>query len=281
LTLSETPALPFEHVFLTQYPVNFREAAQAWRRLRWPVREGPATELDVDATIQRRSRAGVVSPPVLRPRRRNRARLLLLSDRHGSMAPFHGYADEMCRAISEAGRLRSVATFYFHDVPVEGADPVLLEGLAGGPFSSLDSILHEIPPLTSGELYADKDLLTPASVQVVLNDHAQDAAVVIISDAGAARGKYDLLRLLDTAAFLKALKSFSARIVWLNPLPTAAWPPSSAVQIARHVPMFSMDREGMHRAVNVLRGQPYTTEKPISVGSASSRNVAVAARAAP
>jgi uncharacterized protein with von Willebrand factor type A (vWA) domain len=268
-------------VFLPQYPVNFREAAQAWRRLRWPVREGPATELDVDATIQRRSRAGVVSPPVLRPRRRNRARLLLLVDRHGSMAPFQGYTDEVCQAISQAGRLRRVAMFYFHDVPVESADPALLEGLTGGLFSSLDSILHQIPPLSSGELFTDTDLLAPVSAQDVLTEHAQDAAVVIVSDAGAARGKYDLLRLLDTAAFLKALKGFTTRIVWLNPLPAAAWPPSSAVQIGRHVPMFPMDREGMHRAVNVLRGQPYTVEKPISTDSGSSHHIAVsAARAA-
>src|SRR5262249_45320889 len=154
-------------------PVNFREAAQAWRRLRWPVREGPATELDLDATIQRRSRAGVVSPPILRPRRRNRARLLLLVDRQGSMAPFHTFADELCHAISQAGRLRRVTTFYFHDVPLEGADPVLLEGLPGGPFSSLDSILHEIPPLTLGEVYSDKDLLASVSAKDVLTEHAQ------------------------------------------------------------------------------------------------------------
>ena len=78
LRLSELPVLPYRHVFLPQYPVSFRAVAQAWRRLRWPVREGPATELDVDATVQRRCSLGVVSPPVLRPRRRNRAKLLLL-----------------------------------------------------------------------------------------------------------------------------------------------------------------------------------------------------------
>jgi uncharacterized protein with von Willebrand factor type A (vWA) domain len=267
LTASEMPALPYEHVFLPQYPVNFRTAAQAWRRLRWPVREGPATELDVDATIARRSRVGTVSPAVLRPRRRNRARLLLLVDRHGSMTPFHGYVDEVCQAISQAGRLRRVATFYFHNVPLEGADAAILEGLTGGAFSSLDSILTEIPPLTAGKLYADKDLLEPIRAHDVLREHAEGAAVVIISDAGAARQKYELLRLLDTAAFLIGLKGFTNRIVWLNPLPATAWARSSAAQIARHVPMFAMDQDGMHRAVNVLRGQPYTIEKPIAAGS--------------
>jgi uncharacterized protein with von Willebrand factor type A (vWA) domain len=267
LALGEVPALPFAHVFLPQYPVNFRSVAQAWRRLRWPVREGPATELDVEATIRQRSRAGVVSPPVLRPRRRNRARLLLLVDRQGSMAPFHAYVDQVCQAISQAGRLRQVAVFYFHDVPLEGADPAIFKRLSGGPFSSLDSILTEIPQLTAGELYTDKELMTPVPARSVFSEHAQDAAVVIISDAGAARGKYDLLRLLDTVAFLNGLKDFAYRAVWLNPLPAATWAPSSAAQIARHLPMFAMDHDGMHRAVNVLRGQPYAVEKPLSASS--------------
>jgi len=91
--------------------------------------EGPATELgrgrDHTATV----RPGVVSPPVLRPRRRNRAKLLLLVDRQGSMAPFHSYVDEVCRAIRGAGRLRQVDLFYFHDTPLEGADSSVLEPL--------------------------------------------------------------------------------------------------------------------------------------------------------
>jgi len=31
--------------------------------------------------------------------------------------------------------------------------------------------------------------------------------------------------------------------------------------------MFSMDRDGMHRAVNVLRGQPFPVEKPLTAGA--------------
>jgi uncharacterized protein with von Willebrand factor type A (vWA) domain len=280
LTLSEMPSLPYRHVFLPQYPVNLRTAVQTWRRLRWAVREGPATELDVEATVQRRSRVGTVTPPILRPRRLNRARLLLLVDRLGSMAPFHGYVDEVCEAIRQSGRLREVATFYFHDTPLEGADPAILRNLTGGPFSSLDSILGDIPPLTAGELCSDRALSDPKPAPEVLAEHAQDAAVVIVSDAGAARGKYDLLRLLDTVAFLKGLKGLTGRIVWLNPLAPEAWVPSSAAEIARHVPMFAMDQEGMHRSVNVLRGQPYTVEKPISASAEPSRVAVAEAKAA-
>lgn len=267
LTLSEQPGLPYRHVFLPQYPVSFRTVAQAWRRLRWPVREGPATELDVEATIQRRCGLGVVSPPVLRPRRRNRAKLLLLVDRQGSMAPFHSYADEVCRAICQAGRLRQVAVFYFHDTPLEGADTSVLEPLQGQLFPSLDPVLAEVPALTRGTLMSDPDLMSPTSARDVVSDHGRGAAVVILSDGGAARGRYDLLRLLDTIAFLKGAKEWSHRLVWLNPLPSTAWTGSTAAEIARHVPMFPMDRDGMYRAVNVLRGQPFSVAKPLTAGA--------------
>jgi uncharacterized protein with von Willebrand factor type A (vWA) domain len=270
LTFSEMPMLPYRHVFLPQYPVSFRAVAQAWRRLRWSVREGPATELDVDATVQRRCRLGVVSPPVLRPRRRNRAKLLLLVDRQGSMSPFHSYVDQVCQAICQAGWLRQVGIFYFHDTPMEGADPSILVPLEGQLFPSLDPILAEIPALTHGTLMNDTELMSPLSAHDVISDYGRDAAVVILSDAGAARGRYDLLRLLDTVAFLKGAKEWNSRLVWLNPLPSTAWVGSTAAELARHIPMFSMDRDGMYKAVNVLRGQPFPVEKPLTAGAWSS-----------
>jgi uncharacterized protein len=262
LTMGELPSLPYEHVFLSQFPVGYRNIAQTWRRLRWPVREGPVTELDVEGTVQRRSKQGVASPPVLRPRRRNRAELLLLVDRRGSMAPFHAYVEVVCETIGQAGRLRRVGLFYFHDTPLEGTDSSLLQGLEDQLFPSLDPVLAEVPALVRGDLFDDRELLQCRSASEVLAAHA-GAAVVVISDAGAARSRYDLLRLLDSVAFLKGLKGITNRIVWLNPLPAAAWSGSTAAQLARHVPMFSMDRDGMHRAVNVLRGQPFTVERPL------------------
>ena len=99
-------------------------------------------------------------------------------------------------------------------------------------------------------------------VAEVLETIAAGADVVLLSDGGAARGRYDLLRLLDTIAFMKALRTFTQRYVWLNPLPEHYWENTTAAQIARHVPMFPLTRDGLHRAVNVLHGKPYSVERP-------------------
>ena len=66
--------LPEAHfVLVPQFPLSYRQVAQAWRRMRQPVRQGAPVELDIDATIQRRCRQGVCSEIALMPRRVNTA----------------------------------------------------------------------------------------------------------------------------------------------------------------------------------------------------------------
>jgi uncharacterized protein len=228
---------------------------------------GAATELDVEATITRRSQLGVSTNLVLQPRKTNIAKLLLLVDRQGSMAPFHEFCAEVCRAIQEAGCLGETKIYYFHNVPAEGSDDQVLAALASSEslFPTLDAILPQIKPLMTGYIYTDHNLLFPKLLQEVLESQAMGSAVVVLSDGGAARGDYRVTRLLDTIAFMKALGTYNLDYVWLNPLAADYWKNSTAAQISRHIPMFSLDREGMEKAVNVLRGHQYvdTVEKSI------------------
>lgn len=250
-------------IFVPQFPLTYREVAQAWRRLRRPLRSGPPIELDIAATVARRCRTGIASAAVLVPRRRNVSRLLLLVDRHGSMTPFHWFVDHVCAAIIGAGNLGEVATFYFHDTPTRGADRRVLDGQSEQLFPRLDGALSQIAPHADGFLFQDPALLLPQPTANVLRAYATGAAVVIISDGGAARRHYDIHRLLDTVAFLKALRLSTASYVWLNPLPRRYWRNTTATQIARYIPMFPLDRDGMHGAINVLRGHPASIERPL------------------
>ena len=248
---------------LPQYPVTDRAAAQAWRRLRRPVRTGPAVELDVAATVERRSACGLATPPVLVPRRRNLARLLLLVDRQGSMAPYHGFVDRVVSTIQHKSSLSEVKVWYFHDVPSAGADPTPLGRLAGGLSLSLDPILADIGPNDHGFVSADPELLEPTPLRSALEVLGPEVGTAVISDAGAARGTYDVLRLLETIAFARAVLARRSRLVWLNPAPESRWARSTAGQIARHLPMSRLDLPGTHRAVDLLRGHPRRLERPL------------------
>ena len=184
------------------------------------------------------------------------------------MTPFHSFCDEVHTAMQEAGRFEELPIYYFQNSPAEGADDSVLgsEELGNTLFPPLDPILPKISPLIEGDLYLDPNLYNLISLETVLKKHASDASVVVISDAGAVRKQYRVLRLLDTIAFFKALRAYTTKYVWLNPLPKYHWsgnPKSTATALARHVPMFPLNRQGLHQAVNVLRGHQYTVERPL------------------
>ena len=253
--------LPASHLtFVPRFPLTYREAAQAWRRVRTPARFGPRTEIDLDATLARASRTGVPAGPVLVPPRRNTSRLLLLIDSMGSMTPFRSFTREIAQAILSAGAAGRAGQFYFHDTPAEGS--LTLSGFTlDGLYPRLDALLTEIAPLATGYLYEDEELTRPRRIADVYETCAAGANVVILSDGGAARHSYDFQRLLDTVASLKYLRAFSRRIVWLNPLPEAAWARTTAEQIARHVPMFPLDAESLGRAVAALKAEHFELER--------------------
>jgi len=63
--------------------------------------------------------------------------------------------------------------------------------------------------------------------------------------------------------FVKGLRSEVRSVTWLNPVPQPLWKGSNAELLARHIPMFPLDRMGLEQAVNVLRGQPARLERPL------------------
>ncbi|SEH06314.1 VWA domain-containing protein [Candidatus Venteria ishoeyi] len=261
----------FEHqahlILSPRYIVSYRQVAQAWRRLRRFVRQGPKTELDIDASIALRCHRGAITPLVLKARARNAVRLLLLIDRQGSMTPFHHFTDNAIQqAIYQSGRFQQAASFYFHDIPTgrrSQENTALLQKLSNHLFPDTDAVVSKIQPLKNAYVYTDTRQLHPQALDEALAQHGTGGTVVIVSDAGAARGNYDTARLVDSIACLKRLYQHTPHIIWLNPLPPQRWENNSAARIARHVPMFPVSREGLHQAVNVLRGQVYDVAYPL------------------
>ncbi|TCB90461.1 hypothetical protein E0H26_26925 [Micromonospora zingiberis] len=258
---SGRPAPPF--IMRPQYPLSEREIAQAWRRLRRPRRHGPRVELNVEATMTRYAATGLVTPPVLVPRRVNAARLLLLVDRHGSMTPFHGFIDHFTRSMVRASRLDSITIRYFRNSPGTSPDRSALTQLADPANVEMDAIVDRIPPLAAGWVYDDPGLTQHRPMRKVLDDLTPGSGVVVISDAGAQRGSLVTTRIFDAIALGLAIITRQARIAWLNPLSVDRWADATAEQIARHIPMFPLDRDGMYAAVDILRGRPTVVEAPL------------------
>jgi hypothetical protein len=206
-------------------PVTQRQMKQSWRHLRQMVREGMATELDMEGTVRRIARDGILLHPVMRPPRMNRTELVLLLDQDGSMVPFHALSLRLAETAQRGGRLGQSGIFYFHNCPVD-------------------------------YLYHDAWHQTAEPLLDVLAKFRRDRTVVLIfSDAGAARGGMNVKRVALTIAFLKRLKRYSRHVAWLNPMPKPRWTGTTADEIARYVPMFEGTRQGLDQAIEALRGR--------------------------
>lgn len=212
------------------FPITERQMKQIWRYLRRPVRQGAPTVLDIEATVHQIGRQGILLKPVLVPPRVNQAELLLLIDRDGSMVPFGELSHRLAETALRGGLLGKAGIYYFHNCPIE-------------------------------YLYHDSNLLEAELVHdIVTNVCSQRTAVLIFSDAGAARGGNSEERYELTQQFLAQFKQRVRYIAWLNPLPRKRWAGTTAGDIARLVPMFEVSRRGLQDAIGVLRGRPTNFE---------------------
>lgn len=207
------------------FPLTRRQMKQGWRHLRRSSREGPKTEFDIDGTINQISIQGSFLGPLMRAPRSNHTDLVFLLDQDGSMVPFQALSERLVNTAVRSGRLGRASIYYFHNCPVE-------------------------------HLYHDPLRQEPESLSHFLSGRlSSKSVVVIVSDAGAARGGFNNGRIQKTKKFLKKLNQHVRYVVWLNPLPQGRWEHTTANEIANFVSMFEVNRTGFQSAVDVLRGR--------------------------
>ncbi|HSH05349.1 MAG TPA: hypothetical protein VLL52_22730 [Anaerolineae bacterium] len=223
-------------------PVTRRQMKQNWRYIRRLRRQGALTELDLESTIEKIAREGVVWEPVLRARRVNVAQVLLLVDRLGSMVPFHGLGRQLVETAETSGHLAKWGVYYFHNTPPR--PPMTPEPAVDDPYRE-HTLFRTAKCGDGGALSA-----------LVAEFDPSQTGVLIFSDGGAARQRWNKPRVYNTATFLYQLESLGfKRMVWLNPLPRPRWweAGNTASAVAKLVPMFPLDQDGMLAALKVLR----------------------------
>lgn len=225
LPRAQVPAAALRPFILTPRPtISLRALIVIWRRFRLPRRSGPRTELDLEATIREQSRRGTLVEPVYAPARANQARLLVLFDASPSMTPWRSLGPTVAESLRRS-RLGHTALYYFHNDPTEA-------------------------------LFETDRLVRPLTLERAVERHP-DCALLVISDAGAARGRLDRERVVGTRRFLEATASGSWwPVAWVNPLSPRRWVGSSAARIAAlgRVPMVELSEDGLVHAVDFLRG---------------------------
>ncbi|MFM7549675.1 MAG: hypothetical protein ACKO8I_12585 [Cyanobacteriota bacterium] len=217
--LEARPQLLGTYVLRPRPLIAMRQLALLWRRLRRRQRFGVKQELDLSGSVRRRCELGVLQRPVLRPCRRNTAKLLVLADASPSMAPWRPFLQVLEASLAH-GRLADVALRWFANVP----GSTLLE--------------------------------TRREMGQEIGRRFAGAAILVVSDAGSARGRHSRRRVRRTRTFLDSAASWGCQVVWINPMPEGRWAGTSAERIAVEGPvvMLPLDGSNLSRAVDLLLG---------------------------
>jgi hypothetical protein len=205
-------------------PISRLSMTYAWRYLRRPVPDGPANVLDVEETITRVTHQGFFLAPIYRRRQSNHAHLVLLMDQGGSMVPFQSIVQDLIETAQQESSIKQVDVHYFHNF--------------------FEDVVYE-----------DRHLTLRKDVEQAMELCTTNTSILIVSDAGAARGRHNAARVRATLRMLSRLGQQTTLVAWLNPMPRERWTGTSAQAITEELQMFQLDNDGFSSAIDALQGR--------------------------
>jgi uncharacterized protein with von Willebrand factor type A (vWA) domain len=210
--------------------INTRAIKVALRRLRRFAREGAASELDIDGTIDGTARRGWLDVR-MRPERHNAVKLLLFLDIGGSMDGHVRLVEELFSAARS--EFKHLEHFYFHNCIYEG-------------------VWKE-----NRRRWTER-----TNTMDILHKFGADHKLVIVADASMSPyevtdpgGSIEHMNEEAGATWLKRLTDTYASAAWINPTPDAYWGHSASTTIIRQLMddrMFPLTLQGLEEAMRSL-----------------------------
>lgn len=219
------PTLDEPFILTPQPLVPLRSLIIIWRRFRTATRVGPKVELDLQATIAERCRKGFLVTPVMLPKRSNQAKLTVLIDVSSSMIAWEYFTRMLTSSLHQnQSKLGQITIYYFSNAPID-------------------------------VFYEHETMIGPIGIHKALKMNPA-STLLVISDAGAARGFSVQDRINDTQHFISRVSRYWQPIVWINPMPKSRWRDSSAEMISRlsGITMLELSEDSLINAVDILRG---------------------------
>lgn len=224
--------------YRTDEVIGVREMGLALRRLRRLTTrlDGPATELDLDDTIDATAGSGGGLRLVFRRPRRNAVRVLLLLDVGGSMDAHAALVSRLFSAVHQSGRFRDLTVRWFHNCVYDR--------------------LYLSPRLLPSRSEPTLDVLartTPEHKLVLVGD-----ACMAPSELTMVGGAIDWYQHNEEPGWvwLERLASRHPARAWINPVPRRLWdvvhgaPTLAAVSTL--FPMHELSLDGLGDAVDGL-----------------------------
>jgi uncharacterized protein with von Willebrand factor type A (vWA) domain len=212
--------------------LDVRRIDVALRLLRELGREGAPDELDLDDTIDKTAKNAGDLEVVMRPPRRNRAKVLLLMDVGGSMDPYTHLVGRLLTAASRSGRFARFRSYYFHNCIYDA-------------------------------VFEDARFHRPLPVADLIGESDRSEKLVIVGDASMHPGEltepggsiwFYSQNPTPGIEWMRRIAEHFRRSAWLNPEPELYWAGTIRV-LANLFPMFPLTIQGLDRAVrHLVRG---------------------------
>jgi len=221
--------------YRTDATMDLRQTKTALRRLRHLTRTGPATELDLDETIDETCRNAGDIELVFRPERRNNLRLLLMMDVGGTMDPYYRPMSRLLTALHEERSLRDFKSYYFHNCIYE--------------YVYEDARLFRKDAVPTGDLFRR---FGPSWKVLIVGDAAMHPHELV-----GVRGNINPRLESETRGidWLFRIDDHFDRSVWINPDPVRGWERTQTTRAIKSIfPMFHLSVDGLERAIAALVG---------------------------
>jgi len=218
-------------VFTENYfPISKRYISNLWDFLPSASIQSGYNKIDIQQTIQQYAQQGYLTELCFEKQKQIAEGILLLSDHQGSMIAFEQLSDLIDDTLNETFGDNKNADFLFSR--------------------------YYFYNLLQDYIYTNQAHTKYISTENFIKKHQQQrTAIIIVSDAGAARGSNSGGRVRATIKFLFKLNKISNKIVWLNPMPEDRWTDTSAERIARFVPMISVEQYKLHKVIDLFKGK--------------------------
>lgn len=218
--------------------LGVRQFEVALRRLRqFTMRDdGPADELDLDATIEETGKNAGNLKLVWRRSRKNSIRVALCLDVGGSMYPYMNLVSQLFTAVHRASHFKSLHLYYFHNCIYDHL--------------YLDATCHPRHAVETREVLRTLDRETKL---ILVGDASMAPSELLMKDGiiwwGMTNDEPGIV-------WLRRLADHFRHAVWLNPIPAAQWKTAYGAEtlhlIAEVFPMFELTVDGLGEAVKKL-----------------------------
>jgi uncharacterized protein with von Willebrand factor type A (vWA) domain len=212
----------FTFKFSNDYlPFSKRKLILNWRKIQNIKGFRGQKILDIEKTIDSIPIQGKYIQPIFSYATKQQRPTYILIDKGGSMAAYDAMIAQFAAIIKK--HFTQTEILYFYNVPQD--------------------YLFQNTTHTEGI----------AKEQFFKKCKSEQPNIIIISDAGAARGHFSEERIATTNAFLMKLPKHGKSTIWLNPMPQQRWKYNSAQAIAANTNMLELVLNTIQKAAKHLQ----------------------------